>query len=103
MLSPRREEIASTATRRSVAPTAAVCRIPAYLPRAGDVCQITERSRARERESRRDARRAERHRLPEPSAPDTCTAMIDLYYWPTPNGWKISIMLEECALPYAVK
>ncbi|HAJ46445.1 MAG TPA: thiol:disulfide oxidoreductase, partial [Alphaproteobacteria bacterium] len=22
--------------------------------------------------------------------------MIDLYYWPTPNGWKVSIMLEEC-------
>ena len=22
---------------------------------------------------------------------------IDLYYWPTPNGWKITIMLEECA------
>jgi len=29
--------------------------------------------------------------------------MIDLYYWPTPNGWKISIMLEECALPYTLK
>ncbi|GIT53223.1 MAG: hypothetical protein Ct9H300mP16_03830 [Pseudomonadota bacterium] len=26
--------------------------------------------------------------------------MIDLYYWPTPNGWKISIALEEMALPY---
>lgn len=26
--------------------------------------------------------------------------MIDLYYWPTPNGWKITIMLHECGLPY---
>lgn len=30
------------------------------------------------------------------------TAPIDLYYWPTPNGWKISIALEEMGLPYAV-
>ena len=27
-------------------------------------------------------------------------SMIDLYYWPTPNGWKLSILLEECSLPY---
>jgi GST-like protein len=28
--------------------------------------------------------------------------MIDLYTWPTPNGHKVHIMLEECGLPYAV-
>ncbi len=28
--------------------------------------------------------------------------MIDLYAWPTPNGYKISIMLEEVGLPYTV-
>lgn len=28
---------------------------------------------------------------------------IDLYYWPTPNGFKITMMLEECGLPYNVK
>jgi len=27
---------------------------------------------------------------------------IDLHYWPTPNGWKITIMLEETGLPYNV-
>ena len=25
---------------------------------------------------------------------------IDHYFWPTPNGWKTSICLEEMALPY---
>jgi GST-like protein len=29
-------------------------------------------------------------------------AVIDLYTWTTPNGRKISIMLEECGLPYRV-
>ena len=28
--------------------------------------------------------------------------MIDVYYWPTPNGWKVTIMLEECGLEYRV-
>ncbi len=29
--------------------------------------------------------------------------MIDLYFWPTPNGQKISIALEELGLAYAIK
>jgi GST-like protein len=28
--------------------------------------------------------------------------MIDLHYWPTPNGKKVTILLEECALPYRI-
>ncbi len=30
------------------------------------------------------------------------TEDIELFYWPTPNGWKISIALEEMRLPYRV-
>ena len=26
--------------------------------------------------------------------------MIDIHYWPTPNGKKVTILLEECGLPY---
>jgi GST-like protein len=29
--------------------------------------------------------------------------MIDLYYWPTPNGHKVTIFLEETGLPYNIK
>ncbi len=29
--------------------------------------------------------------------------MIDLYYWPTPNGHKITIFLEEAGLPYTIR
>ena len=29
--------------------------------------------------------------------------MIDLYYWTTPNGHKITIFLEEIGIPYSIK
>ncbi len=28
--------------------------------------------------------------------------MIDLHYWPTPNGKKVTILLEECGMPYNI-
>ncbi len=28
--------------------------------------------------------------------------MIDLHFWPTPNGKKITILLEECGMPYRI-
>lgn len=29
--------------------------------------------------------------------------MIDFYYWPTPNGWKVAILLEELGIDYRMK
>jgi GST-like protein len=29
--------------------------------------------------------------------------MIDLYYWPTPNGHKITLFLEETSMPYTLR
>ena len=48
------------------------------------------------------------NRRPAPSkkrgaATRTKPRPIELYFWPTSNGLKISIMLEECRLPYEVK
>jgi len=38
-----------------------------------------------------------------PRAARGARRMIELYYWPTPNGHKISIALEEMGLPYTVR
>ena len=52
------------------------------------------KARQSQGQARRQRRRPGRSQSKEP---------IELYYWPTPNGWKISIMLEECGLPYVVR
>jgi len=49
--------------------------------------------------SRRAGATARKRVIRKPARPKR---PIDLYYWPTPNGWKITIMLEECGLPYTV-
>ncbi len=28
---------------------------------------------------------------------------VELHYWPTPNGWKVTIALEEMGLPYTLR
>jgi GST-like protein len=55
-------------------------------------------ARASKSKTRRQSKPA---RPARPAAPAR-KKPIDLYYWPTPNGYKISIMLEECRLPYRV-
>src|SRR5262245_40375079 len=58
------------------------------------------------RSTRRPSRMHKSKKVSAPPARKTTKAAarvskpIDLYYWPTPNGWKITIMLEECGLPY---
>jgi GSH-dependent disulfide-bond oxidoreductase len=54
------------------------------------------KSAAKRKPTRLAPNRAPAKTVPRPSKP------IDLYYWSTPNGWKITIMLEECGLPYNV-
>src|SRR5664280_3597196 len=49
------------------------------------------------------ARKAKRSVKSKPAGKAKSKAKpIELYYWPTPNGFKISIMLEECGLPYTM-
>src|SRR3954449_12337693 len=53
-------------------------------------------ARAVKRSSKKAAKAAAKRPAPKAQKP------IELWYWPTPNGFKISIMLEECKLPYTL-
>jgi GSH-dependent disulfide-bond oxidoreductase len=48
------------------------------------------------------ARKSKRAAKAKPAKAKSKAKPIALYYWPTPNGFKISIMLEECKLPYTM-
>jgi GST-like protein len=39
----------------------------------------------------------------KPKISNRTQAPIELHFWPTPNGFKITVMLEECGLPYVIK
>jgi GSH-dependent disulfide-bond oxidoreductase len=61
--------------------------------------------RAAADQGRRRARRSDRtnsHRAVADKAGKPVVKPIEVYFWPTPNGWKITVMLEECGLPYEV-
>jgi GSH-dependent disulfide-bond oxidoreductase len=42
------------------------------------------------------------HKTTERARISSMTEPIYLYYWPTPNGWKLTIFLEEVGLPYRI-
>jgi GST-like protein len=77
------------------------------------MARIAKRSSARsvrpaKRASRPAKKRSAASVKPQPAkatvrAKPSARRPIELFYWPTPNGWKISIMLEECRLPYVVR
>ena len=52
--------------------------------------------------ARKATRKQGRATRPRARRPIRRLQPIDLHYWPTPNGYKVSIMLEECGLPYRV-
>ncbi len=54
------------------------------------------RLKTRRKASRKTPKESAKKAAPNKQRP------IELHYWATPNGFKISIMLEECGLPYTM-
>ena len=59
-------------------------------------------ARSATKSSRKTSQRKAASRVIKPARRAAGDKPIDLYFWPTPNGWKITIMLEECRLPYTM-
>ena len=55
-----------------------------------------KKSKSKAKKSKQSVRKAEAGKAPKQKP-------IELYFWPTPNGFKITAMLEECGLPYVIK
>jgi GSH-dependent disulfide-bond oxidoreductase len=73
------------------------------MPPATGKSRLTRRAKSKAvRKVARQARRS-KARSSGPRGKPPSDKLIELYYWPTPNGWKVSIMLEECGLPYVVR
>jgi GST-like protein len=72
-------------------------------PRPRSAAAVQKASRSKRRAKGRSTKAAAAVRRTRPaSTPRPARPAIDLYYWPTPNGFKVSIMLEECRLPYCL-
>jgi glutathione S-transferase len=85
------------AATKSKAKTAKAAKAPARAAKRGRPAKAASKtiSKAAARKVAKPAIRS--GRKPAPAKP------IELYYWPTPNGWKIAIFLEEARLPYEIK
>src|SRR5256885_470780 len=53
--------------------------------------------------ARKSTKRAVKKARPRAGQAPKSAKPIALYYWPTPNGHKVSIMLEELGVPYQVR
>jgi GST-like protein len=53
-------------------------------------------------ENRARPRKTAKSKSPRKVVAAKAAQPIELYYWPTPNGFKVSIMLEECRLRYTM-
>jgi glutathione S-transferase len=62
----------------------------------------SRRAQATRKAAAKPAKKIKRKKAAPKRAAPPSKKPIELYYWPTPNGWKVSIMLEECTLPYVM-